>query len=136
MGCNSCLCCEYELSLPQAYLYSIKRLWSINILKLDTKINKQFTVMQLPQIQCMCAQYSIIFPLLLCTENILLDKKAFKSVYKLIILPWYRRCTWPAAWQCSGQQAAGTRHHRTASRYWYQSGGGAGRGNTSNTFIL
>lgn len=26
------------------------------------------------------AQYSIIFPLLLCTENILLDKKAFKSV--------------------------------------------------------
>ena len=55
-----------------------------------------------------CAQYSIIFPLLLCTENILLDKKAFKSVYKLIILPWYRRCTWPAAWQCSGQQAAGT----------------------------
>ena len=83
-----------------------------------------------------CAKYSIIFPLLLCTENILLDKKAFKSVYKLIILPWYRRCTWPAAWQCSGQQAAGTRHHRTASRYWYQSGGGAGRGNTSNTFIL
>ena len=81
------------------------------------------------QLTPVCAQDSIIFHFYYAQKTYLDISISLLSVYGTGNAPGQQR----GSAVDSRQPAPGTT--ATASRYWHQSGGGAGRGNTSNTFI-